>query len=800
MLNKLRHSFSARLNFFILLFTVAIFVSAFAAFYHFSHRTIVENAREMSENTLQIINLQIENVLRQVEAVPNSLNWIITKEEISPDSMYSITQNIVRNNPYIYGSAIAFEPYYFKAKGYYFSPYSFRDGDTISSLQLGNDDYDYFSWRWYSEPKKTEQPSWSEPYYDKGGGQKIMCTYSSPIFDPNNKIIGIFTSDISLDWLSDLAHKMKKTEHTGIFMLDKDGTFIIYNQRDRILNQTIFDLADEFQNPQFGLLGNNMIAGHKGMLLIKNNKENSFVFYTPVPNTHWSLGIIMPTHEVFSDLRQINMIMFVIFGLGLLALFVICFRIVNNLTTPLKSFADSARKIAHGNFDVKLPAIQSEDEMKELFDSFTYMQSELNNYITDLQQTTTAKEKIESELRIARGIQISMLPKVFPPFPNHKEIDLFAALNPAKEVSGDLYDFFMVGDNLFFIIGDVSGKGVPASLLMASTLTLFRSVTERIETPVAIVNSLNDTLSENNTSNMFVTLLVGTLDIKTGLLIFCNAGHNPPVIVSQEEECKWLKTIPNLPVGVMKGFKYIEQSITLPDLSCLFLYTDGATEAENTEKKLYGEKRLMEIVRKNAKNTPYQIITNMLCDIHEYVDGNDPSDDITLLCFKRTLMTIPLTNNHLFENKLIISNNIVELGKVSEFIKHIGTHFQLKSDLVMNLNLAMEEAVANIILYGFKSKNLEKKLDSGLFEKEKEKCGEIEISFWVEEDNLVFMIVDEGEEFDITLSNTPDITLSAEERPIGGLGIFLIRKIMDEILYRRENGKNILTISKKILT
>ena len=769
MFTKFHHSFSARLSFFILLFTAAIFVASFSVFYHFSSRAIECDARTESENTLKIINLQIETVLRQVETVPNNLHWIITSGNIHPDSMYGITQSVICSNPYIYGSAIAFEPYYFKEKGYYFSPYSYQDADTIRSLQLGSEDYDYFTWEWYSKPKKENQPCWSEPYYDKGGGQMIMCTYSSPIYNRDKEIIGIFTSDISLEWLTNMADKMERSDRSSIFMLDKEGTFIIHDQGDYILNQTIFDLAEETNNPDFKLLGKNMTTGKQGMQALKNNNEKSFVFYAPVPHTNWSLGIMMPTKEVFSDLHRINRMMFLIIGLGLIALFVICLRIISRMTRPLKRFATTAREIAHGDFYVQLPDIASKDEMKELRDSFSYMQFELNNYIANLKQTTSAKEKIESELRIARNIQMSMVPKAFSPFSNHNEIDLFAVLNPAKDVGGDLYDFFIEGDHLYFAIGDVSGHGIPASLFMAVTLTLLRAAATRTESPGDAMNLLNASIAENNTSNMFVTLFIGNFDFKTGLLKYCNAGHNPPVVITSAGECKCLDVFPNLPVGAIKQFPYKEQSLTLPPSSALILYTDGVTEAENSEERLYGKERLLNVIKNNRKLAPRKMIETLLSDIGDYVKNNEPSDDITLLAIKYNGAC------------LVIPNKIEELTKVSEFIKQIGEQMNLPHELVINLNLAMEEAVSNVIFYGFENRN-----------------GEIEITFSLKDGKLVFTIVDDGVEFDLTLKENPDTTLSVEERPVGGLGIFLIKQIMNEIEYRRENGKNILIMSKSI--
>ena len=778
LLKKLQRSFSARLSFFILLFTAAIFIAAFSVFYHFSSKTIERNARAGAENALQIINLQIEKVLRRVEAVPDNLSLVVAGNHALPDSMYAITQNVVRNNPDIYGSAIAFEPDFFKEKGHYFSPYSYRDKDSIKSLQLGNGNYDYFTWKWYSEPRKLGRPCWSEPYYDEGGGQKIMCTYSVPIYDKDKQFMGIFTSDISLEWLADLMDKMRRGDKSYAFMLGRDGTYIVHYERGKILNQTIFDVSKAMNNPDVARLGERMIAGEKGMKVLHLNGVKSFVFYAPVPSTQWSLGIVLPSSEVFGDLHRINWILVSIAVLGLAALFVISSRIISKLTRPLNTFASSARKIARGDFQAQLPEIRSRDEMRELRDSFSYMQSELAGYIANLRRTTSIKEKIESELRIARDIQMGMIPKTFPPFPARKEIGLYAVLNPAREVGGDLYDFLMDGDKLYFAIGDVSGKGVPASLLMAVTRSLFRSVILNAGSPASAMNSINATIAENNESNMFVTLFIAVLDLKTGFLEYCNAGHNPPVIVAPGGGCKWLEVLPNIPVGAMGSFAYKEQSLVLPDSSSLLLYTDGVTEAENAGKTPYGGERLLHIVRQNSKTPPRKMIDTLVADINRHVDGNEPSDDITLLAIKYD------KQQKMEKQTLVISNKMEELGKVTEFSEQLGGQLSLSPALVMNINLVLEEAISNIILHAYKD-------PSGV--------RQIEITAACDAGNLVLTITDSGAAFDPTLHEDPDITLSVEKRPVGGLGIFLIKQIMNEVEYQRVNGNNVLTMSKKII-
>jgi sigma-B regulation protein RsbU (phosphoserine phosphatase) len=317
-------------------------------------------------------------------------------------------------------------------------------------------------------------------------------------------------------------------------------------------------------------------------------------------------------------------------GLSLLTFFTV--KIINSITAPLSKFAESARLIAEGNFNVRLPEIKTEDEMRELFNSFSYMQKELDQYMINLKDTTTAKEKIESELRIAREIQMAMIPHIFPPFPDLPQVDVFAVLKSAKEVGGDLYDFFVIDGNKFcFAIGDVSGKGVPASLYMAVTRTLVRSISDRETSPSGIVSSLNRSLSLNNESSMFVTFFLGVLDLFTGVVTYCNAGHNPPVIIRADGETVMLNNTTSIPAGLFEDAAYGELSLKLESGDKIFLYTDGVSEAEDVENVLFGENNLMKILRENATDSPKSLIRKMEEALMKHVKGHTQSDDITML-------------------------------------------------------------------------------------------------------------------------------------------------------------------------
>lgn len=272
-----------------------------------------------------------------------------------------------------------------------------------------------------------------------------------------------------------------------------------------------------------------------------------------------------------------------------------------------------------------------------LYDSFDHMQHSLADYMDELASTTAKKERIESELRIASDIQMGMIPKIFPPFPNRKDIDLYATLTPAKEVGGDLYDFFVEDDRLYFTVGDVSGKGVPASLLMAVTRSLFRTMAPHFKTPAEIVASLNDALSDSNESNMFVTLFLGVLNLKDGTLHYCNAGHNAPVrFGSPGGGSAFIPVQSNLVLGLFKGFSYQEQTIKLEADTSLLLYTDGVTEAEDPCQQLFSDERLLRLLAGEVYTRPAEVVEHLMHAIRTHAGEAEQNDDITILCLNYT--------------------------------------------------------------------------------------------------------------------------------------------------------------------
>jgi sigma-B regulation protein RsbU (phosphoserine phosphatase) len=406
---------------------------------------------------------------------------------------------------------------------------------------------------------------------------------------------------------------------------------------------------------------------------------------------------------------------------------------------------------------------------------------ELQESLDNLRRTTSVKERMEGELNIGREIQLSMLPLDFPAFPHRTDFDVFATLEPAREVGGDFYDFFLVDDDQFlFCVGDVSGKGVPAALFMAVTKTLIKSRATNDLSPASIMTHVNDELAFKNDSSMFVTLWLAVLNLQTGYFKYCNAGHNPPYLKRADGTLVRLDKRHGPVVGAVEGMAYGEDEEELGCGDKAFLYTDGVTEAMDPEGELYEEDRLVTVLESTDFVTVEDMVKASANDVWRFQAEADQADDVTVLAVH--YFGDPTGDADQRRLDLVLKNQVQEIGRAVEAFEEFSQRNQLPVPAMRAMNLALDDLLNNVVSYAY----------------EDETEHEIHVHIELGENRVTATIRDDGRPFNPFGSMNPDTSESLEEREVGGLGIHLVEKIMDEVDYHRRINENVVTVVKYI--
>ncbi len=697
--------------------------------YWYATQSIRRGVRRHIETELQVKNLQIQEMITGVETAINNSVWAVEHRLHEPDSIYSILEGLVNQNKWFVGATASFEPNYFPQYGRWCELYVKRYPDGhLEKMQLGSAEHDYLKSSWYLDGMAAGKGHWSEPYYDDFGAGTMLCTYSIPVHDAHGRKVCLLDADISIEWLSELVNANPIYPSSHHIILSRTGKIIVAPIDSLVMKTIVNDISRHDGESTFYQVAQNMLKKESGFMSFTDlDGKEQYTFYEPVDDdTGWLIAHIFSEKDIVTKIWLTTATFSVLL---LISLLLLCFLIWRTIVS-----------------------------MKRL------------------KATQEQKASIQSELKIARNIQMSLLPKAFPAYPNRDDVDISASVVPAKEVGGDLYDFYIRDEKLFFCIGDVSGKGVPASLVMAITHTMFRNVSAHESRPYLIVSAMNTTLAEDNTdaADLFVTLFVGVLDLPTGRLQFCNAGHNAPYICG--ETIQMLDVVPNLPAGAIADWQFEQQEIMLDAQATIFLYTDGLSEAMNPRHELFGKQRIQQVLEQNTK--PTDIIKSMFDAVHQFTNGEIQNDDITMLAIHYTKPQRVFTLNR----SLTLTNDIENIPQLNRFISDVCSTLRLHYSISKKILLAVEEIVVNVIDYAYP----------------RGKTGNIYIEAAANDERLKVTIIDNGKFFDPTEQPEVNTSVPGEQRAIGGLGIHLVRKFMDSINYNRVDGKNILTLRKKI--
>jgi sigma-B regulation protein RsbU (phosphoserine phosphatase) len=613
----------------------ALIFTAILGYNYYRSRIILQQELENNARNLALSSVnRVETVLTSVTKVTEGVARSLENGGHSERELLSLLRATVVDNHEIYGSCAAFEPGAHGPRSRPFGPYFYKEQGKI--IYDPEDSFQYLRQDWYQISRETGRTEWTEPYYGDSGTNILMATCSVPFYDTaggTRRLRGIVVSDVSLEWLTAMVASIKVLKSGYAFLLSRNGTIVTHPAREMIMNETIFSLAEARSDPELRALGRKMIRGETDFIPYTDiSGRKSWLYYAPIPSVGWTLAVVFPEAELLAQVKTLSLTGAIMGIVGIFLLTIAVVFIARSITTPLHALAGATAAIANGDFDVELPQVRSNDEVGTLTNAFQMMKGSLKEYIRKLTETTAAKERIESELNIAHDIQMGLLPKRFPPFPDRPEFDLYALMEPAREVGGDFYDFFLVDDtHLCFVMADVSGKGVPAALFMAMSMTLIRAAGREGIPPDEILSRVNGELSRENDSCMFVTTFCGVLDTETGELFYANGGHNPPLHLKHGGVASWLPGTGGLMVGAMEGVTYKRERLLLEPGDGLFLYTDGVTEAMNGRDEAFSDERLARSLSALHGRGIRESVEGIMTHIRSFTGEAPQSDDITMM-------------------------------------------------------------------------------------------------------------------------------------------------------------------------
>ena len=703
----MKDSLSARLTYRIMAVVLVMMAIIAGVVYFTIRKYMLAEAEDRYLGFLLENHQEIRRRLSDVHVAAENNVHDIERDIDDPDKMFDHMQRIIRQNRSIVCCALLFKQDHYPSKGRVFVPCARKDAsDNIIVSRIDSTYNSYFYGEWFQEQIKADRSTWTDPYFESqffAGNQepRLLTTYVVPIHDHDGRPVALLSADLSLEWLrSELMEDISEINNQYEKGLQHQSYFFIVNREGTYI---IHPKKELMLTPCDRNIGKTMLA-HRGTCVMEIDGVKSRLYYRSLKYVNWTMVIVSPLDVIMANAKVLNIIILAVMIIGLLAIYLFCRR-----------------------------------QIKEIADPFA-----------------AQKAAVDRELTIAHDIQMGLLPQSFP---EHSDIDLYATQTPARDVGGDLYDYFVHKGRLVFCIGDVSGKGVPAALLMAVMRAMFRSEARRACSAAEIVGTMNRNLSEEYAGGDFVTMFVGILDLASGHLDYCNAGHEAPLLSGQP-----LPVLPNLPVGALADWTYEGQQEQLQSGDMLFLSTDGLSEAKNAADEQFGRKHVLQLANDHRSLAAKPLIELMMSEVSSHTGDALQSDDITMLAVRW------------LGNGLTLKPSMDDIGRLAPFITSAANRAGIEGKEAKRLRLAAEETVANIINYG--------------------QATAIKLQATVADNQLELTIDDDGLPFDPTQDSPTDLSVPPDQRPPGGLGIMLLHQMTDGLDYQRIDGHNVLKIKK----
>lgn len=620
---------SFRLNSHITTIAIIIIASVVYINYHFSKRILIDKIEEGAINQSNLIISKISRITISTEEIAKNLSSQVFYFQKHNDLSSFIGKVINSNNTLQNIEVELLDP-----KLNEIIKYSSVEPDHL----LCSDETSWMKYYFSHLVQNRESLSlglWTDPFFCKIDTTHLLVAYLLPVYIPeSNKIMGMVSCQISLRNMNNLLSEIQIGTNGYSFIIDKSGNFITHPKQQWILSKNLFEkpstiFEGNIEHVESQIRNSKSGADH-GLSMYLNN-EKSWFYYAPLIHTGWKIIIVFPENELFREINVIYQRILMVAIIGILILFFVNIIVFRKLLNPLERVTQAIQRFTSAPGKES----KSRNEIIRLAESLEEWQIKYGLLIREQTQTAKEKLKIEKDLLSAREIQFNIIPSGNPDSIQYKDIDLFAVLNPAETIGGDLYDYFFIDEtHLLIAIGDVSGKGIPASLFMAIASTLIKTHAKTLSSK-DIVSKVNNELSDKNSNQYFLTLFLGILDIKTGMLDYCNAAHDYPYILNHGgRTMHTLSKSHGLPLGIYKDKSYRSSVVELLHGDLLVLYTDGVINSRNLTSKHYGSKRLVKTIRTLNDLTAEESVNRILKSIRLFEGNSGQSDDITILALK----------------------------------------------------------------------------------------------------------------------------------------------------------------------
>lgn len=744
--------------------TVVVVAGGFLLFRTIGSQMLEQTHRASAELATDAGN-RIEQHLAKVTDTTQMLAALIGPR---PDDAQRLIHDAMQHNTDLAGLAAAYIPQSAAARAAGQSPFVSRQDDgTLANRDMLQDPSPYWERGWFRQGLTCTEGCWQQPFYSQSRHRRLV-NYSSAI-EVGGQAVGVVNADVTLEWLQSVLESLKRPSGTLAFVIDQQGAFLANDDHALVGSQAKGALLQA--------LGRDGIAPVRLATSPHAPAVGAvWIYPAPIKGTHWRLGLVVPEANIYADVRHAFLVAWLVGALALLALTILTFAITRRIMRPLGVLTDRAELVARGALDFALPVVRRRDEVGRLTHAFDRMRRELAEHMAELTRVAREQQRLASELEIAHQIQTALLPGAHYLDARCSNFELHAMLQPARTVGGDLYSYFMLHDQRFFImVGDVSDKGIPAALFMARAITLAKALAPRAQSPQQLLHLLNQELCRNNDGCMFVSLLCGLLDTVTGNFAMASAGHEPPVLWGgHAPRLLELETGPAL--GLDEDASYPAHRIRLRPGDTLLMYTDGITEATNGDLAMYGQERMLACLSQHHQNGGSDPVGALVADVEGFASGQSQADDITVLALRWHHAGHQRSASMLDLAIAASMDDVFDaLERCDGELRASGIEQGVRDDV----RLVLEELMVNMVSHG------DERTDDGA----------MELRLSVAEGAIMVELHHDGRPFDPLQWPAPLLTGDiADNDAEGGLGIHLVRAMASDFNYAHDELGNHLQL------